>query len=153
MAGRAVLAQVEIELIVLLLQTALVHSLQQRVVVVLTLAAADDLADAGHQAVHSRDGLAVGVELHVERLDLLRIIGDEDRALEDLLGEIALMLGLQVAAPEDLVVELVVVLLEELDGLGGDGDVGFARGDLPGVLDGEAGAVERDRARGARRGL
>lgn len=36
--------------------------------------------------------------------------------------------------------------LEELDGLGGDGDVGFARGDLPGVLDGEAGAVERDRA-------
>ena len=27
-----------------------------------------------------------------------------------------------------------------------DGDVGFARGDLPGVLDGEAGAVERDRA-------
>ena len=28
------------------------------------------------------------------------------------------MLGLQVAAPEDLVVELVVVLLEELDGLG-----------------------------------
>ena len=94
------------------------HSLQQRVVVVLTLAAADDLADAGHQAVHSRDGLAVGVELHVERLDLLRIVRDEDRALEDLLGEIALMLGLQVAAPEDLVVELVVVLLEELDGLG-----------------------------------
>ena len=36
--------------------------------------------------------------------------------------------------------------LEELDGLGGDGDVGFARGDLSGVLDGEAGAVERYRA-------
>lgn len=48
----------------------------------------------------------------------------------------------------------LVAVLEELDGFGSDGDVGFARGDLPGVLDGEAGAVERDRggAGGARRG-
>ena len=56
----------------------------------------------GTRQIHGRDGFAVGVELHIERLDLLRVIGDKDRALEDLLGEVALMLGLQIAAPEDL---------------------------------------------------
>ena len=117
-AGRAVFAQVEIELIVLLLQAAFMHTLHERVIVVLTLAAADDLTDAGHEAVHGRDGLAVGVQLHVECLDLLRIIRDEDRALEDLLGQIALVLGLQIAAPKDLVVELVIVRFEQLDSLG-----------------------------------
>ena len=52
----------------------------QRLEVVLTLAAADDLADAGHQAVHGSDGLAVVVQLHIEGLDLLRVVGDEHRA-------------------------------------------------------------------------
>ena len=94
------------------------HALHKHVIVVLTLAAADDLADAGHKAVHGRDSLAVGIQLHVERLDLLRIIRDEDRALEDLLGQIALVLGLQIAAPKDLVVELVIVRFEQLDSLG-----------------------------------
>jgi hypothetical protein len=99
-ARGAVFAQVEIELVVLLLHAQLVHAGDELVVVVLALAAADDLADAGHQAVHRGDGLAVGVELHVEGLDLLGVIRDEDGALEDLLREIALVLGLQVAAPE-----------------------------------------------------
>lgn len=39
----------------------------------------------------------------------------------------------------------LVALFEELDGFGRNGDVGFARGDLPGVVKGEAAAVERDR--------
>ena len=56
--------------------------------------------------------------LHVECLDLLRVIRDEDRALEDLLGEVPLVLGLQIAAPEDLVIELVIVRLKQLDSLG-----------------------------------
>ena len=38
--------------------------------------------------------------------------------LEDLLGEIALVLGLKVAAPVDGILELVVVLLQNLHGLG-----------------------------------
>jgi len=35
----------------------------------------------------------------------------------------------------------LVAVLEEPDGFGSDGDVCFARGDLPGVLDGEAGVI------------
>ena len=111
-AGRAVLAQVKIEPIVLFLQAKLMHAVAQRLEVVLTLAAADDLADAGDQAVHGRDGLAVRVQLHVEGLDLLRVVGDEDRPLEHDLGQVALVLGLQVAAPMDRVLELVVVRLQ-----------------------------------------
>ena len=118
MARRAVLAKIEIERIVLGLETQLVHAREQLVIVVLTLAAADDLADAGNEAVHRRDGLAVGVQLHIEGLDLLRVVGDEHRALEDLLGKIPLVLGLQIAAPIDLVVKAVVVLFEKLDGFG-----------------------------------
>ena len=118
MACRTVTAQIQIELIIFLVQSQLFHTLLQDLQVVLTLAAADDLTDAGHEAVHGRDGLAIGIQLHVECLDLLRVIRDEDRALEDLLGEVPLVLGLQIAAPEDLVIELVVVRLKQLDSLG-----------------------------------
>ena len=45
---RAVLPQVEIEGVVLRIQSELLHTAEQHVVVVLTLAAADDLADAGN---------------------------------------------------------------------------------------------------------
>ena len=51
-------------------------------------------------------------------LDLLRVVGDEHRLFEDLLGQIALMLGLQIGAPLDLVLEVVVVLLQQLYGIG-----------------------------------
>ena len=56
-------------------------------------------------------GLAVVVQAHIERLDLLRIVRDEHGALEDLLGEVTLMLGLKVDAPLDGVVELLAALL------------------------------------------
>ena len=118
MTGRAVLAQVKIECVVLGLHTQLFNPVLQDVKVVLTLAAADDLADAGNQTVHSGHGLAVGIQLHVERLDLLGVIRDENGLLEDLLREEALVLGLQVAAPVDGVLKLVVVLFQQGDGVG-----------------------------------
>ena len=49
------------------------------------------------------------VEPHIEGLDLLGVVGDEDGALEHLLGEVALVLGLEVGAPLHLKVKLVVV--------------------------------------------
>ena len=92
-----------------------------------------------NQHIHGGDRLAVVVEAHIEGLDLTGIVGDEYRLVEDLLGEVALMLGLQVDAPgnglcvvdasvsvelvtaeyEDLeVVDLLLVLLGYCSGLG-----------------------------------
>ena len=73
-AGRAVLAQVKIEAVVLFLQAKLMHAVAQRLEVVLTLAAADDLADAGDEAVHGRDGLAVRVAVSYTHLTLPTIL-------------------------------------------------------------------------------
>ncbi len=71
-------------------------------------------------------GLAVIVQAHVEGLDLGGVVGHERGALEVLLGEEALVLGLQVDAPAHGVIELVAGgdgVLEDLHGLG----VGDAR--------------------------
>ena len=54
----------------------------------------------------------------LEGLDVLRIVDDEDRLLEDLLGDVPLVLGLEVHAPGDRELEVGVGLLEDLDGLG-----------------------------------
>ena len=117
MTCRAVTTQIQIELIIFLVQSQLFHTLLQNLQIVFTLAAANDLADTGYQAVHSSHSLAILVQLHVECLDLLRIIGYEYRSLEFLLGQVSLMLGLQIASPEYLVIELIVVLLQDLDSL------------------------------------
>ena len=118
MTGGAVLAQVQVEVVVLGIHTQLFDAGLQNLVVVLTLAAAGDLANTGHQAVHSGNGLAVGVQLHVEGLDVLGVVGDEDGLLKDDFGQIPLVLGLQVAAPADGVLELVVVILQQSNGIG-----------------------------------
>ena len=84
----------------------------KRLQIILSLAAADNLSDARHQTVHSRHGLSVLVQLHIEGLDLLGIIRHKDRTLENLLGQIALVLRLQIASPVYLVFKLVIVLLQ-----------------------------------------
>ena len=72
----------------------LLHSGDEFVLVSLTLASADYLADAGNKEVNSRNSLAVGILLHVEGFYLLGIICNENSLLEDLLGDISLVLGL-----------------------------------------------------------
>jgi hypothetical protein len=96
----------------------LVHARVEHVEALLALAAADDLADAGRQHVHRGDGAAVVVLPHVERLDVLGVVHHRDRALDDLLGEVALVLGLQVHAPRHRELELLAAALEDLDRLG-----------------------------------
>jgi hypothetical protein len=59
-------------------------------------ASADDLADPRRQHVHRRDGAAVVVQSHVEGLDALRVVHHDDRLLCVFLGQIALVLRLQV---------------------------------------------------------
>jgi hypothetical protein len=58
--------------------------------------------------------VAVVVLPHVERLDVLRVVHHRDRALDDLLGEEALVLGLQVHAPRHRELELLAAALEAL---------------------------------------
>ena len=71
----------------------------------LALAAAHELADARHQHVHGSHRPAVVVEAHVERLDLLGIVGDDHGRAELLLGDVAFVLRLEVLAPRDGVLE------------------------------------------------
>ena len=107
----AVTAQVAVPPVILGIHAEIADALLEQLDALLALAAADDLADAGNEAVRRRDGLAVVVEAHIERLDLLRIVRDEHGALKDLLGQIPLVLGLEVDAPLDGIVELLSALL------------------------------------------
>ena len=93
------------------------HRRDQAVQTFFALAAADDLADAGHEHVHRGDGLPIVVLAHVEGLGGFRVIVHGHRALEVLLGEVTLMLGLQVLAPDDGVFELTAGLQKQVDGL------------------------------------
>src|SRR5262245_45494437 len=81
---RAVLAQIQVPAERLEREVMLLETAQQQVVIVDTLAAADDLAVAlGRQDVHAQSAIGVlGIGLHVEGLDARRIVGDHDRALQ-----------------------------------------------------------------------
>ena len=118
MLHRAEPAQVQIPVVAGLVQAQLVHAGGQLAVVLFALAAADQLADAGHQHIGGGHRPAVGVLLHVEALDLLGVVGDKDGLLEHHLGQVALVLGLDVHPPLHRVLELFVVLFQDLDGVG-----------------------------------
>jgi ABC transporter substrate binding protein len=70
---RAVAAQIAVPGVVLLVDAALRHAGVEHIEPLLALAAADDLADPGGEDVHRRDGFAVVVHAHVERLDVFRV--------------------------------------------------------------------------------
>ena len=118
MAAGAVTPQVAVPPVVLGVHAQLLNAGLQHLQALLTLRAADELADAGYQTVGGGHGFAVVVLTHVEGLDLLGVVGDKHRALVHLLGKETLVLGLQVTAPVDLEVELVVVLFQDLHRLG-----------------------------------
>ena len=117
MPGGTISAKIQIELIILFLQIQFLHPGKQLIIVVLPLASADDLADPRHQTVNCRYGPAVFILLHVERLDLLRIVRHEYRTLIYFLRQIPFMLGLQIRAPGNLVFEILIILLQDLDRL------------------------------------
>ena len=118
MLGAAEPAQIHVPGVIGAVHAQLIHAGLQQIVALLTLAAADQLAHARHQHIRRSNSLAVLVLAHVEALDLLGIIGHEHGLLENLLGEVALVLGLQIHTPFHLVLELVVVLLQQLHGVG-----------------------------------
>ena len=59
MVGRTIFSEVQIESVIFLSKSQLFHTAKQFLVVVLTLASADDLSDARNQTVHSGNGLAI----------------------------------------------------------------------------------------------
>ena len=104
----AVLPEVEVPAVRLGIEPLLLDPREQPVVVVLALRAADDLAVAlRRQAVVVEHGPGiVGVLLHVERLDVLGVVEDEDRPVV-LLGQQGLVVAAEVVAPLDVGAELV----------------------------------------------
>mmetsp|Transcript_14576 Transcript_14576/g.63141 ORF Transcript_14576/g.63141 Transcript_14576/m.63141 type:complete len:630 (+) Transcript_14576:1418-3307(+) len=113
--------QVHVPLVLLGFQAHLDHPALHYLQTLLSLRSADELANLGHQHVHRGHRLAVLVEPHVKRLDVLGVVVHDDRLLEDLLGQVALVLRREVDAPLHRVHKLFASrhsLLEELDGLG-----------------------------------
>src|SRR6266849_538235 len=92
----AVATEIAVPGVVLLVDAALGHARIEHFEPLLALAAADDLADPRRQDVHRRDGPAVSVYPHVERLDVLWVVHHDDRLLGVLFGQVALVLRLEV---------------------------------------------------------
>ena len=90
----------------------------QLVEILLALRTADDLPDLREQHVHGAYRLAVFVLLHVERLDLFRVVDQDNRLLEVALDQITFVLALQVEAPADRELELLAAFLEDFDPFG-----------------------------------
>ena len=120
MRASAELPQIHIPVHGFLADPQLIHPRRKPLVPVLSLAAAHQLAGAGHQQIHRRHGLPVVVLVHVEGLDLLRPVIDEHRAVEIFLGQILFVLLGRILAVLRLELELVSVfhgLPQDRDGL------------------------------------
>ncbi len=118
MGNTAEVAKVEIPPVGLRVEPDLVDPCGEFVQIVFSLAAADDLTEARNQKVHRPDGASLLVLLHVKRFDLSRIVGNKEWASHHLLGEILLMLALQIRAPEGRILEGSLSFLQRLDRLG-----------------------------------
>ena len=118
MGNGAVAAQVEIPPVRFFVQSRIVQPLQQNIVALFALAAADDLADPRHEHVHRAHGFAVVVGAHVKRLDRFWVIRDDQRFFENLFGQKALVFGLQIAAPLDGKLPRLAGFFQLGDGLG-----------------------------------
>ena len=92
MRSRTPAAGVEVPPKLLLVHAQFGDPCMKLAIIGLTLRSADDFADSGEQYVHSAYGLAVVVLLHVEGLDLLGIVDQDDGTLEVLLDQITLVL-------------------------------------------------------------
>jgi hypothetical protein len=114
---RAVAPKIAVPGVVLLVDAALGRIAVQYVEPLLALAAADDFADPGRQYVHRRDRPPVVVHAHVEGFDGLWVAHHDDWLLRVFLGQIALVLRLQVDALLDRQLEFLVRPLEHLDRL------------------------------------
>ena len=115
MRDGAVAAQIQIPFVIGRIHLVAAHVFFQHIEPLLALAAADDLADSGHEHIHRSDGFSVVVQPHVERLYLLRIIENRHGTFEVFLGEPALVFRLEIGAVCDGEFELLAARLQQLD--------------------------------------
>ncbi len=108
MRRRAKAAQVQIPAVRLFGQIELFDALVEQIEGPVALGAADDLPIPGYEEVHGGDRLAVPVLFHVESLDFLWIIGDDDGPADNLFRDEFFVFALEVAAPIGLELELRV---------------------------------------------
>ena len=113
----AVAAKRQIPVVAFFLHAQLFDAALQDVQPLLTLAAANQFPDAGHQDIDSGHRFAVVIQAHVEGLDVLGIVVHADRPAEVFFRQIALVLRLQVHAPADGELELFVRLEQDVDGV------------------------------------
>ena len=92
----SVASQIQVPGIRFLRQSLLLNPGDQQIQVILALTAADDFPDAGRQHVQCRHCPLVVAEPHVERLEVEREVGDNDRLLDGDFGEVTLVLGLEI---------------------------------------------------------
>ena len=118
MRHRAVAAQIAIPAIVRRIEPALDHALVEHIEPLFALRSADDFADPRRQHVHRCHGFFVVGQAHVKRLDLFRIIHQHRRAVDMLLGDVALVLGLQIDTPLHRVIEYFLCVFQHLDRIG-----------------------------------
>lgn len=117
----SILAGVEIPPHILHRDVATVDFADEFVIVLLAHATADNLANLREEHVGTLHGAVVVINLHIEGLDILGIVGHDDGLLEVLLDEEALVLAGEVHTPAYGELKLVTVgysLFEYLDTLG-----------------------------------
>ena len=94
---------------------------EQLIVALLTNRTTDDLTDLRKEDIGTLHGLAILIDLHIEGLDILRIIGHDNGFLEVLLYEETLVLRSEIIAPCAGELEFLAVLdglLEDIDTFG-----------------------------------
>src|SRR5205085_9874869 len=111
-------ANIEIPLVVLdILDPQFAHSPPQYIVAFFALASPDDFSNLRYQDIHRAHGFAVLVHTHVERLDLRRIVVQDDGLLENLLGQEAFVFGLKIQSPAHRIFKWLFGLFEDPYGL------------------------------------
>ena len=97
--------EVEVPPIVLLVQLEGLYPRLEHFQSLLPLGPADNLSDLWREDVEGGDSLSIGVKAHVEGFDVFGVVVEDDRLVEDVVAEVALVLRGQINAPVNLVLE------------------------------------------------
>ena len=117
MAGGSIFSKVCVEAVFFNFHSQFLHTSQQLVVVIFSLAAADNLPDSRNQTIHCCYCLVILIHLHIKGLNLFWIICNKYRSFIDFLCKISLMLCLKICSPGNLIFKIVIVLFQNLNSL------------------------------------
>jgi hypothetical protein len=110
----SVLAKLSIPPVSLFIKLACLNSLVKNFEVFLSGRASNNLTNTRDQDIHCLDSLAVFIQLHVEGLDVLGIVEEDNGSIENFLSEVALMLRSEIYTPFNFVLELDLSILDFL---------------------------------------